>query len=181
MEAPTQTKLERIDVKKIGAQITIAAILATAVSSCAAQVVRTEQQATPAVQQTQGFFVHGSARSITLPPFSGDSALNPPLQLSAADDNGLRVTFGTLTPSVCTVSNNVVTYLSEGTCTVAADRGGDGMFVSESRVQPDDLTGCVDCSTSVPTLPQWCAVVMGLVLTGLSIFLMRRSKTPPTA
>ena len=41
-----------------------------------------------------------------------------------------------------------------------------------------DLQGCIDClpPASIPTLPQWCAIVMGMVLIGLSIFLMRRSK-----
>ena len=161
--------------RKIGALYTIAILLATAAASCAAQVVLTEQQASPAVQQTQSFVVHGSAQSITLPRIPGQSVDSPPLQLSASDDAGLPVTFGTLTPSVCRVSNNVVTYLSSGTCTIAADRGGDGMFVSASKVTPN-FKGCDDCTISAPTLPQWCAVVMGLVLIGLSIFLMRRSK-----
>jgi hypothetical protein len=34
---------------------------------------------------------------------------------------------------------------------------------------------------SIPTLPQWCAIVMGMVLIGLSLFRMRRSKAPPIA
>jgi len=168
----------RIEVKKIGALYIIAILLAMAAASCTAQVVLTEQQASPTVQQTQGFLVHGSAQSITLPPISGQSVDSPPLQLSANDNAGLPVTFGTLTPSVCRVSNNVVTFLSSGTCTIAADRGGNGMFVSASKVTPN-FTGCVDCS--IPTLPQWCAIVMGLVLIGLSIFLMRRSKASTIA
>jgi hypothetical protein len=44
-----------------------------------------------------------------------------------------------------------------------------------------DLTGCIDCSVAIPTLPQWCAIVMGLVLIGLSIFLMRRSEASTIA
>src|SRR5208337_1303145 len=170
---------EGIEVKKTGALYTIAILLATAVAGGAAQVVLTEQHASPTVQQTQGFVVHGSAQSINLPRISGQSGDSPPLQLSATDSAGMPVTFGSLTPSVCTVSNNVVTFLSSGTCTIAADRGGNGMFVSTLKVNRD-LTGCLDCTppppSSIPTLPQWCAIVMGLVLIGLSIFLMRRSK-----
>ncbi|MGO9336326.1 MAG: hypothetical protein ACLPY1_02345 [Terracidiphilus sp.] len=170
--------------KKTCAPRTIAILLATAVASCAAQVVPTGQQASPTVQQTQGFVVHGSARSISLPPIPGQSADSSPLQLSATDSAGLPVTFATLTPSACTVSNNVVTYLSSGTCSIAADRGENGMFVSASKVTPN-LSGCTDClpppPQSIPTLPQWCAIVMGLVLIGLSLFLMRRSKASPIA
>jgi hypothetical protein len=42
-----------------------------------------------------------------------------------------------------------------------------------------NVQGCIDClpPTSIPTLPQWCAIVMGLALIGLSLFLLRRSKT----
>ncbi len=166
--------------KKIGALYTIAFFLATAAASCAAQVVLTEQRASPTAQQTQGFVVHGSAQSITLPPISRQSVDSPPLQLSASDSAGLPVTFGTLTPSVCRVSKNVVKFLSSGTCSIAADRGGDGMFVSASKVTPD-FTGCDDCTISAPTLPQWCAIVMGLVLIGLSIFVMRRSEASTIA
>jgi hypothetical protein len=166
---------ERVELKKTGAQYTIAILLATAVASCAAQAVLTEKQASPTVQQTQGFVVHGSAQAITLPPISGQSADSPPLQLSATDNAGSPVTFRALTPSVCTVSNNVVTFRSSGTCTIAADRGGNGMFVSALKATRN-VRGCIDCSTPIPTLPQWCAIVMGLVLIGFSIFLMRRSK-----
>jgi hypothetical protein len=162
-------------VKKIGPLYTIAILLAAMVARCTAQAVPTGQQASPTAQQTQGFIVHGSAQSITLPSVLGQSVDSPPLRLSATDSVGLPVTFGTLTPSSCSVSNNVITFLSSGTCTLAADRGGAGMFVSASKVAPD-FTGCDDCTIDAPTLPQWCAIVMGLVLIGLSIFLMRRSK-----
>ena len=48
-------------------------------------------------------------------------------------------------------------------------------------VRPN-LQGCVDCApASIPTLPEWCAIVMGLVLIGLSLFFMRRSKASTTA
>jgi hypothetical protein len=42
-----------------------------------------------------------------------------------------------------------------------------------------DFGGCIDCVPStIPTLPQWCAIAMGLILIGLTLFLMRRSKAP---
>ena len=160
--------------KKRGALYTIAILLAATAVGCAAQAVRTEQQALPAVQKTQGFVVHGSVQSITLPPISGQSVDTPPLQLRATDKTGSPVSFRTLAPSACKVENNVVTFLSSGTCTIAADRGENGMFISTSKVSPD-FNGCVDCLVVIPTLPQWCAIVMGVVLMGLSIFLMRRS------
>jgi hypothetical protein len=53
---------------------------------------------------------------------------------------------------------------------------------SAPKVSPS-FTGCVDCPTptAIPTLPQWCAIVMGLVLIGLSLFLMRRSRASTIA
>jgi hypothetical protein len=167
-------------VKKIGAGYIIAIVVATVVARCAAQAVLTEQRASASVRHPQGFVVHGSAQSITLPAAFGQSVNSPPLRLRASDSAGLPVTFGSLTPSACTVSNNVVTFSSNRTCTIAADSGGDGMYVSASQVTPD-LTGCEDCSTGVPTLPQWCAIVMGLVLIGISIFLMRRFRASTIA
>ena len=52
-----------------------------------------------------------------------------------------------------------------------------------SSTVPPDFSGCVDCSpgADIPTLPQWCAIIMGLVLIGLSILLMRRSKASTIA
>ena len=49
--------------------------------------------------------------------------------LGAAASSGLTpVTFHTKTPSVCSVSGNIVTGISVGSCTVAANQGGDELY-----------------------------------------------------
>jgi hypothetical protein len=52
-----------------------------------------------------------------------------------------------------------------------------GIFLATSAANCAGQSGCVTCvpSVAVPTLPQWCAIIMGLGLIGISIFLMRRS------
>ena len=116
---------DRIEVKKIGTLYLIAIFLATALPSCAAQAVATEQHASPTIQQTQGSVVHRSAQSITSTEIRGQSA---------------------------------------------------------PKADPS-FTGCIDCPTptAIPTLPQWFAIAMGLVLIGLSLFRMRRSKASTIA
>ena len=64
--------------------------------------------------------------------------------------------------------------LATGAAISAAQGTGTGQQAPHSA-QPD-FSGCIDCTTPIPTLPQWFAIVMGLVLIGLSIFLVRRSK-----
>jgi hypothetical protein len=48
---------------------------------------------------------------------------------------------------------------------------------ASSTAKPD-IQGCIDCTVGIPTLPQWCAIAMGLILIGLTLFLMRRSRAP---
>ncbi len=50
------------------------------------------------------------------------------LSLTAAATSGLSVTFSSLTPLVCSVSDNVVTPLLTGVCTIEAAQSGDNAF-----------------------------------------------------
>lgn len=52
-----------------------------------------------------------------------------------------------------------------------------GILLATSAANCAAQNGCENCTATaaIPTLPQWCAIVMGLVLIGLSIFVMRRS------
>jgi hypothetical protein len=45
--------------------------------------------------------------------------------LTAAASSGLPITFGTLTPNLCTVTGNTVTFLGAGTCVLIANQAGD--------------------------------------------------------
>jgi hypothetical protein len=45
--------------------------------------------------------------------------------VSATSTSGLAVSFSSLTSAICTVSGSTVTDIEAGTCTIAADQGGD--------------------------------------------------------
>lgn len=48
--------------------------------------------------------------------------------LAATATSGLAVTFGSLSPNVCSVSGATVHFLALGECVVAADQGGNASF-----------------------------------------------------
>lgn len=48
--------------------------------------------------------------------------------VSATASSGLPVTYSSNTPSICSISNNTVTGIALGTCTIAADQAGDGLY-----------------------------------------------------
>ncbi len=48
--------------------------------------------------------------------------------LNAAASSGLAVTFTSNTPGVCAVSGNVVSAVSQGTCSIAADQAGNANY-----------------------------------------------------
>ena len=50
--------------------------------------------------------------------------------VSAAASSGLPVTFGSITPDICDVSDNTATGLAFGICTIAADQSGDGINIT---------------------------------------------------
>lgn len=57
------------------------------------------------------------------------------LTVSASATSGLAVTFGSATPSVCTVgaANGVVAFATAGTCTLTADQAGDAAFAAATQ------------------------------------------------
>ena len=77
------------------------------------------------------------------------------VQLAGVSSSGLTVIYKTLTPNTCLLSNNILSLLAVGTCTVVASQSGDdftlsakdvsqSFILSNDRVlsdQPDSLTG----------------------------------------
>ncbi len=57
--------------------------------------------------------------------------------LSATASSGLTVSFGSSTPTVCTVAGTTVSYLAAGTCTVTADQAGDATYNAATQVTLD--------------------------------------------
>ncbi|OGU12299.1 MAG: hypothetical protein A2075_11665 [Geobacteraceae bacterium GWC2_58_44] len=69
---------------------------------------------------------------------------------SAAATSGLAVSFSSETPAVCSVSGSIVTGVTAGTCSIAADQAGNGSYdaaplviqsISVSAILPDAPTG----------------------------------------
>ncbi len=58
-----------------------------------------------------------------------------PVTVGASASSGLVVGFSSVTPGVCTVSGASVSFVSVGTCTIAADQGGSGNWNAALQVQ----------------------------------------------
>ncbi|MGO9336580.1 MAG: Ig-like domain repeat protein [Terracidiphilus sp.] len=73
--------------------------------------------------------------------------------------------------------------LPEGTDSITAVYDGGSYFTGSTSNVLDQVVNVplAGIPADIPTLPQWCAIVMGLVLIGLSFFMMRRSKASTSA
>ena len=97
-----------------------------------------ENTAQLAITLSEGITYLGSASGVLLTavtvsqliafaPLPGRTLGDPPFTVPATASSGLPVTFGSLTPTVCTsggVNGATVTLVATGTCTIAADRRG---------------------------------------------------------
>jgi hypothetical protein len=87
-----------------------------------------------ATSVNQGFAVANAAQSITFGALTGKTYGNPPFAVSATASSGLAVTFTSTTTTVCTISANIVTIKSAGTCTIQAAQAGNASYVAATPV-----------------------------------------------
>ena len=85
----------------------------------------------PAPTVTQSFTVSAKSQVITFT----SSAPNPAIAgatytLAATATSGLPVTYTSQTPTVCSVSGSVVTFIGSGTCTIVANQPGNALFLA---------------------------------------------------
>lgn len=80
------------------------------------------------------------------------------VMLVASASSGLTVSFGSLTPAVCTVSGDVATLLAAGTCTLTADQAGNAQFLPAPQVQRSFV---VTLSAQTIDFPQPGAAALG--------------------
>jgi hypothetical protein len=66
----------------------------------------------------------------------------------AAASSGLPVTYSSKTPSTCTVAGITVTMVAAGTCTIAANQGGNASFTVATEV-----TRSVTITATLPGAP----------------------------
>ena len=85
----------------------------------------------PAAEVTQSFSIGLGNQTLTLtdPADITNFVPNETVTLSATASSGLTaISYGTTTPSVCTVSGSTATVIAAGTCTVTADQAGDSTY-----------------------------------------------------
>lgn len=86
-----------------------------------------------ATQVTQSFTVK-AYQAITFDTVPSLSVGGSPWMLSATASSGLAVSVVSLTPAICSVSNQQVTALAAGTCTLQASQAGDAVWSSALSV-----------------------------------------------
>lgn len=100
---------------------------------------------------TNGFSVNPASQSITFggqgPP-RNFSAVPFPLSPVAFATSALPIAYSTTTPSVCTASGTSITTLTAGTCTIAANQGGNANYAAAIQV-----TQSVTINAVVPGAP----------------------------
>ncbi len=82
----------------------------------------------PAASVTRTFNVSQASQTITFVNPGAKTLLQSQVFVAATASSGLAVTFSTLTPLVCTVTDTTVTLVAIGSCTVRADQAGDTTY-----------------------------------------------------
>jgi uncharacterized repeat protein (TIGR01451 family) len=75
-----------------------------------------------------------TSQSIAFGPLSNVTLPAAAITLSAIASSGLPVLFASTTPSVCTVSGNVLTIVAAGTCSVQATQAGNASYSAATPV-----------------------------------------------
>jgi hypothetical protein len=89
----------------------------------------------PAADVTQSFIVKDT-QTITFPTIADVAADAAPFSLAATASSGLVMTYTSMTPSVCMISNGTVIVLGPGDCSIKASQSGNANFVAA----PDVIT-----------------------------------------
>ena len=82
----------------------------------------------------QSFQVTAGSQTITFGALSTKSISAGTITLSATASSSLPVSFASNTPSVCTVSGNIVTLVITGTCTIEASQAGNASYAAATPV-----------------------------------------------
>ena len=94
-----------------------------------------------------------AAQTITWAPV-GTQTVGTTLTLTASASSGLPVTYdASSTPTVCTVSGNVASFIAAGNCTITASQSGNGSYAAATPVSQTFATTVAFAITSPTTLP----------------------------
>ncbi len=87
-----------------------------------------------APQVTRSFTVVPAAQFITFPALTNKAYGSAPFALTATASSSLAVSYSSLTTTVCTVSGAMVSLVNLGTCTIAANQGGNTSYTPAAQV-----------------------------------------------
>ncbi len=88
----------------------------------------------PAPQVTANVTINPLGQTITFAAIPAHYATDAPFAVTATASSGLPVSFLSFTTGVCTVSGNMVSIVTAGTCILAADQFGDATYAAASEV-----------------------------------------------
>jgi hypothetical protein len=92
----------------------------------------------PAPTAKQSFEVKPKvAQSIDFAQPAAHTEGDDPFSLSATASSGLAVLFTSTTPTICTVTGDMVTIIEPGTCTIVASQGGNSQYEAATAVTRD--------------------------------------------
>lgn len=116
----------------------------------------------PAPQATQSITVAVDPRQTIAFGAAPALTLGGAATVSATASSGLPVTYGSLTPAVCSVNpdSGLVTDIALGDCIIAADQGGDGTYHAALRVT-QTLSVAIPSSVAAPGAPAGVAATLG--------------------
>jgi len=102
---------------------------------------------------SKSFVVTGMPQTITFPALSDQRIELPAPPLAATASSGLAVTYTSLTPTVCTVTNGVLRLVTGGTCSIqASQRGGNNGGILYGAAANVINSFVVDNATMTPTV-----------------------------
>ncbi len=87
----------------------------------------------PAPQVGHAWLVTKASQTITFTN-PGTQTYGHPLTLTATASSGLAVTYTSTTPTICTVSGSVVTFVTTGTCGMDANQAGNVDYLTAPQV-----------------------------------------------
>ncbi len=116
----------------------------------------------PAAQATQSIVVAVDPNQTIAFGAAPSLSLGGTATVSATATSGLAVTYGSLTPAVCTVSatSGLVTDLTIGDCTIAANQPGNAFFNAAPQAT-QTINVPVPAGTSAPGVPAGVTATLG--------------------
>jgi hypothetical protein len=143
----------------------------------------------PAPQVVQSFTVTKRSQTISFSGPGNQTLATPPFAVSASASSGLPVTIVSLTTASCSITGDTVTLIAVGTCTLQASQAGDAAYLAATPVTNSFAIaissggGETGGSGEIPTLPEWGAILLGLLLFAI-VYRQRRtngSGLPPSS